>query len=280
VGTRQATELAVGALHRMHRKLHGTRWQPLSVCFSHPAPADISTHLRIFGHVTQFQRKFAGIVLRAGDLAAPNQMSDPLLRQYAHQFLDSIAAPDGVTTVTRVGELIEVLLPAGNCSVVQVARSIGIDRRTVQRRLADRGETFSSLVSAVRLELAERLVPNPNRSLSEIAVQLGFSEPSAFSRWFRGNSAAARRDGAAGQRWPHSSHLPLQTGSTPKADGTHHARRLRRPRTRRLLATSGSSFPKNFRLDDLHAESGDPLADLAGDRVQAEPARLANFSET
>jgi AraC-like DNA-binding protein len=186
VGTRQATELAVGALHRMHRKLHGMRWQPLSVCFSHPAPADISTHLRIFGHVTQFQRKFAGIVLRAGDLAAPNQMSDPLLRQYAHQFLDSIAAPDGVTTVTRVRELIEVLLPAGNCSVVQVARSIGVDRRTVQRRLADRGETFSSLVSDVRLELAERLVPNPNRSLSEIAVQLGFSEPSAFSRWFRG----------------------------------------------------------------------------------------------
>jgi AraC-like DNA-binding protein len=134
----------------------------------------------------QFQREFAGIVLRAGDLAAPNQMSDPLLRQYAHQFLDSIAAPDDVTTVTRVRELIEVLLPAGNCSIVQVARSLGVDRRTVQRRLADRGETFSSLVSAVRVELAERLVPNPNRSLSEIAVQLGFSGPSAFSRWFRG----------------------------------------------------------------------------------------------
>jgi AraC-like DNA-binding protein len=186
VGTRQATELAVGGLHRMHRKLHGTRWQPLSVCFSHPAPADISTHIRTFGHVMQFQREFAGIVLRAGDLAAPNQMSDPLLRQYAHQFLDSIAAPDDVTTVTRVRELIEVLLPAGNCSIVQVARSLGVDRRTVQRRLADRGETFSSLVSAVRVELAERLVPNPNRSLSEIAVQLGFSGPSAFSRWFRG----------------------------------------------------------------------------------------------
>jgi Arabinose-binding domain of AraC transcription regulator, N-term len=53
-GTRQATELVVGALHHIHRQLHGTRWQPLSVYFP-PAPADISTHLRIFGHVTQFQ---------------------------------------------------------------------------------------------------------------------------------------------------------------------------------------------------------------------------------
>lgn len=186
VRTRQATELAIGALHRIHRELHGTRWQPLSVCFSHPAPADISTHLRIFGRVLHFEREFAGIVLRAGDLAAPNTMSDPLLRPYAHQFLDSIAPPNDVTTVTRVRELIEVLLPTGRCSIVQVARSLGVDRRTVQRRLADSGETFSSLLNAVRTELAERLVPNPRRSLTEIAEQLGFSEPSAFSRWFRG----------------------------------------------------------------------------------------------
>lgn len=79
VGTRQATELAVGALHHIHRQLHGARWQPLSVCFPHPAPADITTHLRIFGPVVQFQSEFAGIVLRASDLAAPNKIADPLL---------------------------------------------------------------------------------------------------------------------------------------------------------------------------------------------------------
>ena len=86
----------------------------------------------------------------------------------------------------RVKALIEVLLPTGHCSIVQVARSLGVDRRTVQRRLAASGETFSSLLNAARAELAERLVLNPRRSLTEIAEELGFSEPSAFSRWFRG----------------------------------------------------------------------------------------------
>lgn len=185
-GTRQATELAVGTLHHIHRQLHGTRWQPLSVYFSHPAPADISTHLRIFGHAMQFQREFAGIILRASDLAAPNTIADPLLRPYAHQFLDTIAPPTEVTMAARVRALIEVLLPTGHCSIVQVARSLGVDRRTVQRRLAASGETFSSLLNAARAELAERLVLNPRRSLTEIAEELGFSEPSAFSRWFRG----------------------------------------------------------------------------------------------
>jgi AraC-like DNA-binding protein len=186
VAARQATELAVGALHHIHRQLYGTRWQPLSICFPHPPPPDISTHLRIFGHVVRFQAEFAGIVLRASDLDAPNKIADPLLRTYTHEYLDSMAPPDVLHTVNRVRELIELLLPSGHCSVVQVARSLGIDRRTVHRRLADSGETFSSLLNDVRTELAERLVPTPHRSLTEIAEGLGFSEPSAFSRWFRG----------------------------------------------------------------------------------------------
>lgn len=194
VDTRQATDLEVGALHHLQRQLHGTGWQPLSAYFSHPAPADATSYLRIFGCVVQFQHEFAGIVLRASDLAAPNKLADPLLRPYAHQFLDTIAPSTDVTAVTRVRELIEVLLPTGRCSIVQVARSLGVDRRTLHRRLADSSETFSSLLNAVRTELAERLVPNPRRSLTEIAENMGFSELSAFSRWFRGQFGCSPRE--------------------------------------------------------------------------------------
>jgi AraC-like DNA-binding protein len=185
VVTRQSIDLAVGVLHHIHRELVGARWEPLSVCFSHPAPADISTHRRVFGPVIRFQAKFDGIVLRASDLDAPNTVADPLLRGYAHQILGSMMPPDGVTTVATVRELIEVLLPSGRCSVAAVARSLAVDRRTVHRRLTESGETFSSLVNDIRADLAQRLVPNPRRSLTEIAQELGFSEPSAFSRWFR-----------------------------------------------------------------------------------------------
>lgn len=183
--TRQVTELFVGVLHRGFHQLHGARWQPLTVCFTHPAPADDSTHLQVFGPIVQFEREFAGIVLRASDLAAPNELSDPLLRPYAHEYLESIAPPDDGTAATGVRELIQTLLPTGHCSIVRVAAGLGVERRTLYRRLADSGETFSSLLGSVRAELAEQLVPNPRRSLTEIGIQLGFSAPSAFSRWFR-----------------------------------------------------------------------------------------------
>ncbi|ANS24876.1 AraC family transcriptional regulator [Rhodococcus opacus] len=193
--TRQSVELAVGVLHRLLRGFLGGGWKPLAVCFPHPAPADTATHRRLFGPVVNFDHEFAGIVIDAGDLAEPNKMSDPLLRRYTQQLLDSWEPSDDVTIVSRVRELIELLLPTGRCSVEQVARSLGVDRRTVHRRLAESGETFSTVLDATRVELAERMVANPRLSLTEIADVLAFSAPSNFSRWFSG------RFGCSPSRW-------------------------------------------------------------------------------
>ena len=46
------------------------------------------------------------------------------------------------------------MLPLGRCSVEKVAQHLGVDRRTVHRHLARRGETFSSLVDLDALEQA------------------------------------------------------------------------------------------------------------------------------
>ncbi|WP_329206620.1 AraC family transcriptional regulator ligand-binding domain-containing protein [Streptomyces sp. NBC_00683] len=203
--SRQATDLVVAAFHRILRGFLHTRWQPLSVWFRHPAPEDTATHRRTFGESVEFDREFDGIVFYAADLDAPNAMADPLLREYAHQYFEAIAVPKDTTTADRVRELIEVLLPSGRCSVEQVARSLGVDRRTVHRHLADSGETFSSLLNATRMHLAEQFVANPRRSLTEISDLLGFSSLSAFSRWFReqfGCSPRAWRSGGNRQQLP------------------------------------------------------------------------------
>ncbi|MBL1098477.1 AraC family transcriptional regulator [Streptomyces coffeae] len=193
MAARQATELAVGAFHGILRSF-GMRWQPVSVCFTHRAPADTATHRRVFGPVVEFDREFNGIVFYADDLNAPNLMADPLLRTYARQYFESIAVSRDTTMLDRVRELIEVLLPTGRCSIEQVARSLGVDRRTVHRHLAASDETFSSLLNTTRTQLAGQLVTNPRRSLTEISELLGFSAPSAFSRWFRQQFGCSPRE--------------------------------------------------------------------------------------
>ncbi|MFF4352870.1 AraC family transcriptional regulator ligand-binding domain-containing protein [Streptomyces sp. NPDC001530] len=191
---RQATELAVGAYHRVLRGFLDPRWQPLSVWFTHAAPADSGTHRRLFGPGVEFDREFDGIVFYAGDLDAPNAMADPQLRTYARQYFEAIAVPRDTSEADRVRELIEALLPTGRCSVDQVARSLGVDRRTVHRHLASSGETFSSLLNTTRARLAEQFVANPRRSLTEISDLLGFSSLSAFSRWFREQFGCSARE--------------------------------------------------------------------------------------
>ncbi|WP_328535935.1 AraC family transcriptional regulator [Streptomyces sp. NBC_00344] len=191
---RQATELAVGAFHLVLRTFLGPQWLPLSVYFAHGAPADCGTHRRIFGPAVEFDQEFNGVIFYASDLDSPNTPSDPLLRNYARQYFEAIAVPRDADTVDRVRELIEILLPTGRCSVDHVARSLGVDRRSVHRRLAYSGETFSSLLNSARIRLAEQFVANPRRSLTEISDLLGFSAASAFSRWFREQFGCSPRE--------------------------------------------------------------------------------------
>ncbi|RMI29014.1 AraC family transcriptional regulator [Nocardia stercoris] len=183
--TRQSAELAVGVLHGLLAGFLGPGWQPVEVRFTHSAPPDLRAHHRVFGPRVTFEQDFNGILTYTTDLDAPNAMADPQLRTYTQRLLDPVRPDRAASTSGRVRELIELLLPTGRCSVEQVARSLGVDRRTVHRRLAAEGETFSSLLDTTRAELARHMVANPRRSLTETAGLLGFSAPGNFSRWFR-----------------------------------------------------------------------------------------------
>ncbi|EME21203.1 AraC family transcriptional regulator [Rhodococcus triatomae] len=181
---RQSVELAVTATYQLLGHVLGDRWHPASVCFEHPRPADDSTHRRTFGVPLSFDAEYSGIVTYTSDLDEPNRLSDPVLRSYARQFLDTVATPEEPTTTTRVRELVELLLPTGRCTIDQVARSIGVDRRTVHRHLAKSGLTFTAVLDETRAELANRMVTGRRYSFTEISEMLAFSTPSSFSRWF------------------------------------------------------------------------------------------------
>ncbi|HME69213.1 MAG TPA: AraC family transcriptional regulator [Myxococcota bacterium] len=75
---------------------------------------------------------------------------------------------------------------AGPPSVDQVARALGLSHRTLNRRLAAEGTSVKVLLEDVRCELGRQLLEETRMPLSEIAKTLQYSEPSAFSRAFKG----------------------------------------------------------------------------------------------
>lgn len=195
--TDQALSLGLGALHGIISACVGPSWRPVAVCFSRPAPESLESFHRIFGPALRFDHEFTGLVLYASDLAATNVLADPLMRPYAQRILEKVVAPRATTAGDRVRELVEMLLPLGRCSTDQVARALGVDRRTLQRQLASEGESFSGVLHGVRASLAERHLSGSRYSLTEVSQMLGFAAPSAFSRWFQqqfGMSPSAWRD--------------------------------------------------------------------------------------
>jgi len=190
---RQAIELALGVAFRVLGLFMGAQWRPRLVCFSHRAPPSLAVHHRIFGSAVEFGHGFNGIVCNAADLDAPNPGADPVMARYAQRLLgQSLGAQSRFSD--RVRQLVVLLLPRGHCRVEVVAQHLGIDRRTVARRLADEGTSFSALVDELQRDLAARYVAEGARPLAEVAALLGFAAPSAFSRWHRQQFGAAARD--------------------------------------------------------------------------------------
>ena len=204
---RQSTELAIGVVFRMLRTLLGPDWRPRRVCFAHDAPADRSVHVRVFGHNVEFGHDFNGIVWARADLdrRQPRRRSGDGEVCAASWSRRAWRAPR-TTMSSDVRELVVMLLGAGPCTIERVAQHLGVDRRTLHRRLARERQTFSGIVDAVRQELAERYLNDRDRPLTEVSSLLGFAAPSGFSRWYR-----RQFSGRASDRHPRARKRPRRT---------------------------------------------------------------------
>jgi AraC-like DNA-binding protein len=199
VPKRQAVELIVGVLCRMLRFYLGEDWQP-RVFFMHAAPRNRETHTRVLGPKIEFSADFSGIICCANDLDASIPTADPRMARYAQQYVDSITRKDESFS-EKVRELVMSLLSSGRCRIERVAEHLGIDRKTVHRRLVEEGTSFSAIVDAVRTQTVNHHIEDRKRTLSDVAELLGFSDVSAFSRWFKrrfGRSISEWRGGQKG----------------------------------------------------------------------------------
>ncbi|MDE2363454.1 MAG: AraC family transcriptional regulator [Hyphomicrobiales bacterium] len=181
---RQSIELVVGLAYRILAAFLGPGWRPLDVQFAHPAPRNRDIYRKFFACNVAFGAEYDAIIFPAGDLERPMPSADAALARYARDYVEAIAARSSHIE-GKVRELVTALLPTGRCSAGRVARHLGCNQRTLQRRLAERGTTFFDIVEAQRAEIVVRLIEDDSRSLPAVAELLGFSAQSALSRWFR-----------------------------------------------------------------------------------------------
>jgi AraC-like DNA-binding protein len=200
---RQAYELALGVLYRMCAAVLGPRWRPISIHFAHKAPPNLDAHRRIFGAECVFESEFNGMMCRAGDLDLDNQKGDPALARYAEKLMHALPKVGAASPSEDVRRAIQTLLPTHRATIAGVAASLGVNVRTLQRRLEAEGVLFADLLTQVRRELAEHYLADKDCSLTHVAALLGYGQLSSFTRWFTAEyklSPSAWRSSARSRR--------------------------------------------------------------------------------
>jgi AraC-like DNA-binding protein len=69
--------------------------------------------------------------------------------------------------------------------LLQVSRSLGLQPRTVQRRLKEQNTSFQKVLDEVREEIAEQYLLIPSLKIAQIARQLGYGSSRSFRAAYR-----------------------------------------------------------------------------------------------
>ena len=90
------------------------------------------------------------------------------------------------SVAARVRQALVEGLPGGQVTADQIAQALALSKRSLQRRLSEEGVSFKDLLEDTRRALALNYLQNSDMSVQEIALLLGFRDPSSFFRAFRG----------------------------------------------------------------------------------------------
>jgi len=185
---RQEVEMTMMQFIRYTRELLSLpEWRPPGVYFSHEPPAEVQPLRVALSDQLIFSHHFNGVSFPAEFLDRPIDDADPaLLRVLEQQVQHSIAQLKlSGNLLERLTLLISSQLGQAEISSSQLASYMGMSRRTLGRRLAERGTSFKLVRAAVISQIARETLSTTQVSITELAQRLGYSDASAFDRAFK-----------------------------------------------------------------------------------------------
>lgn len=168
--------------------LTGTTVCPVRAGFRQCAVASPDRYRDIFGEHCEFGAESDFLVVSNEDLARPvlssNQLVKSILLEKAASIRETLSRNGCVSQAVQT--VIEDNLHRGVVTSAFVASQLDMSRQTMHRKLAAEGLNFTALVSRVRQSKAKFYLEKKRCNLEELSELLGYSEPSAFYKAFKG----------------------------------------------------------------------------------------------
>lgn len=182
----QDAEFSISVILALIQHALGADWRACAVSFEHTASSPEQSWNEEIAAECTFGAEANTIVLPIGALDCPMPSRNRAAwRRRSCELRHALAARELVqSTAARVCEAIYACFGHGPVDQIAVARRLGLSRRSLRRKLEAEGVTFSNVLAQSRLRLARRTLARTDRSLAQIALDLGYSDQSAFTRAF------------------------------------------------------------------------------------------------
>jgi len=183
----------------MCRAAYGSNFKLQRATFQHAAPTSLERFDDLFQAPVLFSQPENALWIDPELVREPLATANPeLVRINDRIVTDYLAHLDHDDLGMRVRSKLIEHLPGGHISEADIASSINVSQRSLQRKLKEQGVSFSQLVESTRRDLGLQYVRDPQYSFNEVAFLLGFTEPAnfsrAFKRWYDKSPSQFRQD--------------------------------------------------------------------------------------
>jgi len=186
---RQSYELACVCVVELVRWLLQRRVVPVYARFSHAGPADPQPMRDYVGCPIAYGQPENALCFSLADSRSSLPTADSEMARFHESLItDYIANASRAPFVHEVRRYLRERLPDGLPKQGEVAAHFHMSESSFYRRLAQEGAGYAELVDGVRCQSAEYYLKQERLSVLEVALLVGYAEPSAFFRackkWF------------------------------------------------------------------------------------------------
>jgi AraC-like DNA-binding protein len=155
--------------------------------FRCPVPGHSAEYGLLFGAPVRFGQPVNRLAFDAAYLWLPAVRTERMLKQFLRGAPANILVRyryDG-GLVARVRGLLRSMPPAVWPGFDGLAQQLRLPTSTLRHRLRHERQSYRAIKDEIRRDLADEWLLHSQRSVGDIATELGFAEPSAFHRAFR-----------------------------------------------------------------------------------------------
>jgi AraC-like DNA-binding protein len=159
----------------------------IQVHFSHSRTGDMEDYVEYLGCKPEFGTAETRVSLPTAWLKRQLQTSDDTVEDVCRLQCDALVRQLGPANelVDSVRRLILAVPPSRSPKLQEVAASLMMSTRTLERRLQAAGTSYRRIDNDVRMQLAGECLGAGYLSIKEVAYLLGYSQPGTFYRAFK-----------------------------------------------------------------------------------------------